>query len=72
MKQYVITPHQPSERKIQAHPILVTHDIEEAIYLADRSIVLKNHPMIVSAVLANPLPKPRTPERKTKQEFRKL
>jgi len=42
--------------------ISVTHNIEEAVYLAKRIIVLAAHPGRVALDLPNPLPYPRNPE----------
>ncbi|TEA76929.1 ABC transporter ATP-binding protein [Allopusillimonas ginsengisoli] len=39
--------------------VLVTHDIEEAIYLADRILVLSSSPGTVKAVIDVDMPKPR-------------
>jgi ABC-type nitrate/sulfonate/bicarbonate transport system ATPase subunit len=39
--------------------LLVTHDIDEAVYMSDRIILLSPAPCRVERVLAVPLPRPR-------------
>jgi NitT/TauT family transport system ATP-binding protein len=39
--------------------VLVTHDIDESIYLADRIVVLTNRPTVVKEIVAVDLPRPR-------------
>ena len=42
--------------------LFITHDLDEAIYLADRILVLKAHPGEVQEVIEVPVPRPRDPE----------
>jgi NitT/TauT family transport system ATP-binding protein len=39
--------------------LMVSHDIKEVVYMADRIIVLSSHPGRVRTVVQNPLPRPR-------------
>src|SRR5438067_1529582 len=39
--------------------LMVSHDIKEVVYMADRIIVLSSHPGRVRTVAENPLPRPR-------------
>jgi len=51
--------------------VWVTHDPNEAIYLADRVIVLSDRPTVIKAVLEIPTPRPRrrnTPQAKELEE----
>lgn len=41
--------------------LLVTHNPEEAVYLADRIVILSGRPAVVSAILSVVLPQPRDP-----------
>jgi len=52
--------------------ILVTHSIEEAIYLADRVVVLSANPGRVRDIVAVDLPRPRTPALRTGDRFVRL
>lgn len=52
--------------------LFVTHDLEEAVYLADRVLVLAPRPGRVAGMLAVPLPRPRPPQLKLTPEFQEL
>ncbi len=49
--------------------LFITHDLEEAIYLADRILVLKAHPGEVQEVIKVSVPRPRTQEQFITPEF---
>jgi NitT/TauT family transport system ATP-binding protein len=46
-------------RKIDITILFITHDLDEAIYLADRIIVLSAHPGEVQEIIEVPVPRPR-------------
>jgi NitT/TauT family transport system ATP-binding protein len=53
--------------------LLVTHDIDESVYMSDRVIILSSHPSYVQEVLTIGLPRPRTQElTKATPEFAQL
>lgn len=52
--------------------ILVTHDIDEAIYLADRVVILSTKPGSVKEIVDIPFAKPRRPEIKNQPDFLKI
>lgn len=52
--------------------LFVTHNIQEAVYLSDRVVVLSPHPGRVSAIVDIDLPRPRPMEIKQSQEFNAL
>jgi NitT/TauT family transport system ATP-binding protein len=49
--------------------LFITHDLDEAIYLADRILVLKAHPGEVQELIEVPVPQPRSPEQLLSPEF---
>jgi len=49
--------------------VMVTHDVEEAILMADRVIIMKAHPGSIKEVMEIDLPRPRVKETKRTKEF---
>jgi NitT/TauT family transport system ATP-binding protein len=56
-------------RKIDITIVFVTHDLDEAILLADRILVLKPHPGEVIELMEVPVPRTRGPEDLTSQSY---
>ena len=56
-------------KNIDVTILFITHDLDEAIYLADRILVLKAHPGEVNELIEVPVPQPRTPEQLLSPEF---
>jgi NitT/TauT family transport system ATP-binding protein len=56
-------------RSVNLTIVFITHDLEEAIYLADRILVLKAHPGEVVEIIEVPVPRPRTSEQFISPEF---
>ncbi len=57
-------------KNIDITVLFITHDLDEAIYLADRILVLKAHPGEVQEVIEVPVPRPRSPEQFNSPAFR--
>ncbi len=58
--------------ELAATIVLVTHDVDEALLLADRVVVLKGRPARIALDLAVELERPRTMEQETTAEFAHL
>jgi len=56
-------------KNIDVTILFITHDLDEAIYLADRILVLKAHPGEVNEVIEVPVPQPRSAEDLLSPEF---
>jgi NitT/TauT family transport system ATP-binding protein len=56
-------------RKIDITIIFITHDLEEAIFLADRILVLSAHPGKVEELIEVPVPRPRSTKQFIETEF---
>jgi NitT/TauT family transport system ATP-binding protein len=56
-------------RHVDITIIFITHDLDEAIYLADRILVLKANPGEVQELIEVPVPRPRTPSQLLEPEF---
>ena len=60
---------QTAPREQRKTAIFITHDIEEAVFLADRVVVMSSHPGRVRAVLDIDLPRPRDESVRTNRAF---
>lgn len=56
-------------RNIDITILFITHDLDEAIYLADRILVLKANPGGVEELIEVPVPRPRAPSQFASPEF---
>jgi len=56
-------------RNVDVTVLFITHDLDEAIFLADRILVLKAHPGEVQEVIEVPVPRPRHLSQTNSPEF---
>ena len=56
-------------RNIDLTILFITHDLDEAIYLADRILVLKPHPGEVLEIIEVPVPRPRSASQFANADF---
>jgi NitT/TauT family transport system ATP-binding protein len=56
-------------RNIDITIVFITHDLDEAIFLADRILVLKAHPGEIQELIEVPVPRPRNADQLTSTEF---
>ncbi|MGC2166966.1 MAG: ABC transporter ATP-binding protein [Gallionella sp.] len=57
-------------RNVDITIVFITHDLDEAIFLADRILVLKAHPGEVQEMIEVPVPRPRSTVQLVGPEFR--
>jgi NitT/TauT family transport system ATP-binding protein len=57
-------------RKIDITIVFITHDLDEAVFLADRILVLKANPGAVAELIEVPVPRPRLASQYVGPEFR--
>jgi len=56
-------------KKVDVTILFITHDLDEAAYLADRILVMGTNPGRVVEFIENPVPRPRTPDQFISPEF---
>jgi len=56
-------------RKVDVTILFITHDLDEAAYLADRIVVMGVNPGGIREVIENPVPRPRSPAQFLGPEF---
>lgn len=56
-------------KNIDITVLFITHDLDEAVYLADRILVLKANPGEVQELIEVPVPQPRNPDQFLSPEF---
>lgn len=52
--------------------VFVTHDLEEALFISDRAVIMTARPARIAADIKITFPKPRLPALRTSPEFQKL
>jgi NitT/TauT family transport system ATP-binding protein len=56
-------------KKVDITVVFITHDLDEAVFLADRILVLSAHPGRLQELIEVPIARPRRPEHFTAAEF---
>ena len=52
--------------------VFVTHDLEEALFMADRVVVMASHPGRIARIVEVPFARPRSRDLKTFPEFQTM
>jgi NitT/TauT family transport system ATP-binding protein len=68
MQELILTIREETKKTV----LFVTHDIDEAIFLADRVYIMSAKPGEIKDVVNVRLPRPRTPEMKLSEDFIKI
>ncbi len=69
MQQELVNVWQAVDLGEARNALFITHDVEEAVYLADRILVFSKAPGSLAADIAVELPRPRLPEHKRSAEY---
>jgi NitT/TauT family transport system ATP-binding protein len=56
-------------KKVDVTILFITHDLDEAVFLSDRILVLGTNPGGLREMILNPVPRPRSPAQFTSPEF---
>lgn len=56
-------------KKVDVTILFITHDLEEAVYLSDRILVMGGRPGGIREFIENPVPRPRAPQQFLTPEF---
>jgi NitT/TauT family transport system ATP-binding protein len=56
-------------RNVDVTILFITHDLDEAVYLSDKILVLGTNPSRVMEIIENPVPRPRSREQFVSPEF---